>query len=116
MIIKELRLPLCKSAISDADLLANLAIRGTVACFLSLLLRYKLSLLCLAVPARARTMVHTGVRVDPNFYTRIPRLLSALWPRLVFVGARRTRGGLAIRPTCLAVSGPIPLLDRRTFT
>ena len=59
-------------AVNDCDLgrlvslPANLPVRGTVTSVLSLLLRHEHPELGVAIPARARTVIHAGVRVDPN--------------------------------------------------
>jgi hypothetical protein len=60
--------------VNDCDLArlvslpAKLPVRGTVSSVLSLLLRHEHSLLRVAIPPRARTVVCAGVRVDPHFY------------------------------------------------
>src|SRR6516225_12107294 len=111
-------------AVNDCDLgrlvslPANLPVRGTVTSVLSLLLRHEHPELGVAIPARARTVIHAGVRVDPDFYIWIPGL-HVPCRSIFFLGGRgRTFCGwrrLAIRSTRLATSRPISCLNRRTF-
>lgn len=54
------------SFIRRTNLLADLAIRGTVACFLSLLLSREFSLLCIPVPPSAGAVINTAARVHPD--------------------------------------------------
>ena len=112
-------------AVNDCDLgrlvslPANLPVRGTVTSVLSLLLRHEHPELGVAIRARARTVIHAGVRVDPDFYIWIPGL-HVPCRSIFFLGGRwRTFCGwrrLAIRSTRLAISRPISCLNRRTFS
>lgn len=68
-----------------ADLLADLAVRGALAGVLRFPLGHEFSLLCVAVPPRAGTVVHIGAGVNPHLGVGIPCLLTAR----VFIDRRR---------------------------
>jgi len=59
-----------------ARLLADLSVRRTVARILSLPLRHVFALLCIPVPTRTLTVIHTGASVHPNFHVGVALIFS----------------------------------------